>query len=144
VKGLESGTNISVTNENANQISLLAKEFCLDELLSECVTIQAASDAEITRTPSESISQTDDQTFSKIFDVARELKELIAILNRSLDNLRSRISELEANFVITQAYLEKWQSDTRVEFPLEAAKSVDEIISYPTRKHGKIFMTKEL
>jgi hypothetical protein len=136
VKTLETGENISVTDENADPISLLAKEFCLDELLSKCTAIQAASAAELTRISSESVSQTDNQTSSRFFDVAQELRESITTLNQQLDDLRSHISELEGNLAIMRADLEKWKSLTKIEFPLKETKSVDGIISYLTQKHG--------
>jgi hypothetical protein len=36
VKAPETGTKVLVTTEKAGSISLLAKEFCLEDLLSEC------------------------------------------------------------------------------------------------------------
>jgi hypothetical protein len=78
LKTLGTGQNISVTGENADPISLLAREFCLDELLSECITVHAPSAAELAITSSESVTESDNQTFSKLFGLAQKLKESIA------------------------------------------------------------------
>jgi hypothetical protein len=43
VKALETGGKVPVTKQNAGAISLLAKEFWLDELLSECSALQTVS-----------------------------------------------------------------------------------------------------
>jgi hypothetical protein len=42
VKALETGTKVPVTKENAYAISPLAKEFWLEDLLSECSALQTA------------------------------------------------------------------------------------------------------
>jgi hypothetical protein len=43
VKALETGEKVPVTKENAGSISLLAKEFWLEDLLSECSALQMVS-----------------------------------------------------------------------------------------------------
>jgi hypothetical protein len=46
-RSLETGTKASVTKENAGAISLLAKKFWLEDLLSECSALQIASSPEL-------------------------------------------------------------------------------------------------
>jgi hypothetical protein len=84
VKSLETNTKVPVTKENAGSVSLLAKEFWIEELLSECSAVQACvSVPEIITALSERISRLEDQ-----------LNELILYstnYDRELANLQSAI-----------------------------------------------------
>jgi hypothetical protein len=55
VKALETGSKFSVTKENAASISLLAKEFWFEELLSECSALMSSSVPELITALSERI-----------------------------------------------------------------------------------------
>jgi hypothetical protein len=47
VDSLETGAKVAITKENADAISVLAKEFWLGDLLSECSALQIASVPEV-------------------------------------------------------------------------------------------------
>jgi uncharacterized coiled-coil protein SlyX len=149
VDSLKTGTNISVTKENAGAISLLAKEFWLEDLLSECSALQMASLPDIVSALSERISKLEDQISSQPLALLAELKESIANHERQLEGLDCRLSVLEPNL---RAELKQLKSPiatptpvppvspstlpSGVEFPLKKAWPPDGIISYLTRKHG--------
>jgi hypothetical protein len=61
VEALKTGTKVAVTKENAGAISLLAKEFWLEDLLSECSALQIASVPEQIAALSERISKLEHQ-----------------------------------------------------------------------------------
>jgi uncharacterized coiled-coil protein SlyX len=104
VEALNNGTKVAVTKENADAISLLAKEFWLEDLLSECSALQIALTPEqIASTPeliaalSERISTLEHQISSQRLTLIAPLKESIANHERRLESLDSRISVLEPN-----------------------------------------------
>jgi hypothetical protein len=57
VNSLKAGTKVAVTIQNADAISLLAKEFCFEELLSECSAITTVSPSELITALSELSTQ---------------------------------------------------------------------------------------
>jgi hypothetical protein len=65
VKALETGTQIRVTKENAGAISVLAKEFWLEDLLSECSALQIASTSQRIASPGGRMSTLDHQLSSQ-------------------------------------------------------------------------------
>jgi uncharacterized coiled-coil protein SlyX len=155
VKALETGTKVAVTKENAGEISLLAREFWLDDLLSECSALQIASVPELIVTLSARISKLEDQISSQPLAIA-ELKESITNHERQLESLDCRISALGPNPTKGQTVRKELKPDSpapvstptkkswfgrrkslkEVEFPLKKAKSIEGIISYLTRKHA--------
>jgi hypothetical protein len=64
-KALEAGAKVLVTNENAGAISLLANEFWMVDLLSECSALQAVSIPEFVTTISERVSKLEHQLSSQ-------------------------------------------------------------------------------
>jgi hypothetical protein len=150
VKSLETGSKVQVTNETAGALSLLAKEFWLDELLLECFSVQVVSAPEVIAALSDRISKLEDQMSSRFSAIIPELTESVANHERQIQGLRSLISGLGQNLAKTRADLEELKSVALspimpvcpskerkvVEFPLKDAKSIDGIISYLTRKHG--------
>jgi hypothetical protein len=78
VEALKTGTKVAVTKENAGVISLLAKEFWLEDLLSECSSLQIASAPELIASLSERISKLEHQISSQPSTLIAELKESIA------------------------------------------------------------------
>jgi uncharacterized coiled-coil protein SlyX len=97
VNSLETGTKVTVTKENAGAISVLAKEFYLDELLSECSSLQIASVPELIATLSDRITKLELQISSQPLAIVAELKESITNHERQLESLDFRISGLEPN-----------------------------------------------
>jgi uncharacterized coiled-coil protein SlyX len=153
VKALETGGKVRVTRENAGSISLLAKEFWLDDLLSECSALQMNSAPELVAALSERISKLEHQLSSQPLAILAKLKESIANHERQLESLNCRISALEPNLTADLKELKlvspapvfaatpfppvsPSKSLKEVEFPLKQAKSVNGIISYLTRKYG--------
>jgi hypothetical protein len=144
VKSLETGTKITVTKANASELSLLAQEFWLDGLLSECSAVLAVSASEFITT----------------------LFNRISKLENKVETLRSHVSSLQTNLTRVQADCEELRSTMIVHVPtptplsvpiftlgsdppaaspkqfeavvfaLPHAQSLDGIISYLTRKHG--------
>jgi uncharacterized coiled-coil protein SlyX len=94
---LATGTKVAVTRENAGALSLLAKEFWLQELLSQCSALQIASVPELIAALSERISKLEDQISSQPLSIIAELKESIADHERQLESLDCRISGLAPN-----------------------------------------------
>jgi predicted nucleic acid-binding Zn-ribbon protein len=94
LKALETGGKVRVTNDNASAISLLAKEFWLEDLLSECSALQIASTPEPIAALSVRISKLERQISSQSLPIIAELKESIVNHNRQLESLSSGI---EAN-----------------------------------------------
>jgi hypothetical protein len=153
LKALESGGKVTVTKENADAISHLAKEFWLEDLLSECSALQIASTPELIAALSERISKLEGQISCQPLLHFAELKESIANHERQLEDLNYRISALEPN-LRTELEELKSVSPTPIptptpvppvsptkslkgtEFPLTEAKSLDGIISHLTRGHG--------
>jgi hypothetical protein len=164
VKALETGAKVSITKENADAIAVLAKEFWLEDLLSECSVFQTTCAPELITALSERIYNLEHQLSSPPVRILAELKESIANHERQLESLDCRISALETNL---RTDLKELKSDVRrrdrlstfdsesksglpapvrpvspakslreVEFPLRAAKSVEGIIAYLTHKHG--------
>jgi uncharacterized coiled-coil protein SlyX len=146
-RSLETGTKVAVTKENASAISILAKEFWLEDLLSECFALPIAPTSELMAALSERISKLEHQMSSQPLAIA-ELKESITNHERRLESLDSRISGLEPNLRTELEELKRPLSTPTpvlpaspskslkgLEFPLKAAKSLDGVISYLTRKH---------
>jgi hypothetical protein len=156
VDALETGTKVAVTKENVGAISLLAKEFWLEDLLSECSALQAPSIPELITYLSERISKLEHQISSHPLTLIPELKESIANHDRQLESLACRISGLETNSSAEVKELKSAPIATPTplvspskslkgsEFPLKEAKSVNGIISYLTRKHGGNVHDKEI
>jgi uncharacterized coiled-coil protein SlyX len=147
VEALETGAKVPVTKENAGPISVLAKEFWLEDLLSECSTLQVALTPELIATLSERITKLECQMSSRSLPIIAELKESIANHERQLENLECRIAALEPNLktdvdalksssVAPVRPISPSKSLKEIEFPIQAARSLVGIVSYLTRKHG--------
>jgi uncharacterized coiled-coil protein SlyX len=139
VGSLETGTKVEVTKENVKAISLLAKEFWLEDLLTECSDLQIGSSPEIIAALSDRISKLEHQISSQPLTLIAELRKSIAKHDRQLESLDCRISWLELNLRTGCEGL-KWASIAtpiplrpgslsksleEVEFPLNEAKSLD-------------------
>jgi Ras-related protein Rab-7A len=115
--------------ENVSPISVLARKFCLEELLSTYRRIQASMSPDLITTLCERISRLEQQVSTQDSTI-KELRETIARLERRMENL---LSDLEIRSPIsppTSIALKE------VECPFKKAQSVDGIICYLTRKHG--------
>jgi hypothetical protein len=77
VKALETGGKVPVTKENAESISLLAKEFWLEDLISKCFALQIPSIPEVITGLSERISKLEHEISSHPCTLVTELKESI-------------------------------------------------------------------
>jgi uncharacterized coiled-coil protein SlyX len=148
VESLKTGTRVAITKENASAISLLAKEFWVEDLLAECSALQMASTPELLAALSDRISKLERQMSSQPLTIA-ELKESIANHDRQIESLGCRISELEHNHKTELKELKSLiaaptpvlpvspsKPVKAVGFPLHELKSVRGIICYLTRKHG--------
>jgi hypothetical protein len=159
VKALVTGGKVPVTKENAGSISLLAKEFWLEDLLSQSSALQMDSTPELMASLSARISKLERQISSQLLALIAELKESIGCHERQLQSFRSRISGLEPNLrtelkelklgspapiskptpappvSASKSLKEAW-------FPLTEAKSPDGIISLANT--GQMFTIKEL
>jgi hypothetical protein len=82
VEALETGTKIAVTKENAGAISLLAREFLLEDLLSDCSALQIASTPELIAALSERISRLERQISSQ--PLAIRVLQFICLLIRNV------------------------------------------------------------
>jgi uncharacterized coiled-coil protein SlyX len=111
VKALGTGSKVPVTKENVASISLLAKEFWVEELFSECSALMSSSAPELITAISERIGKLETQISSyrstittlsdrvtKLEDqissqpsVFVELKESLASHERQLKRLRSSV-----------------------------------------------------
>jgi uncharacterized coiled-coil protein SlyX len=152
VKALETCTKVPLTKENAGAISLLAKEFWLGDLLSECSALEIASTPERIAALSERISKLEDQMSSQLLAIAelkgsivddeRHLKRLDCRIPGLEPNLKTELKELKPGSPAPQATptpvppISPSKSLKEVEFPLNEAESFDGIIFYLTRKHG--------
>jgi hypothetical protein len=146
VEALGTGAKIRITKENAGAISLLAKEFWLEDLFSECSALQINSTPELIAALSERISKLEHRLSSQPLSIA-EFKESIANHERRLQSLDCRISELGRNHSTDLKGLKSGSSTPvrpvcasksrkKIVFPLNDDESLDGIISYLTRKHG--------
>jgi hypothetical protein len=70
----ETGTKVAVTKENAGAILLLAKEFWLEDLLSECSALQIASVPELITALSERITKLEHQMSYPQLSIIGELE----------------------------------------------------------------------
>jgi hypothetical protein len=91
VNALKTGTNVPVTKENSGPISLLAKEFWLEDLLAECSALQVDSAVELIAALSERSTQVEHQLSSQVPAIVPELKESITNHERQLESLLSVI-----------------------------------------------------
>jgi hypothetical protein len=79
VETLMTGTKVAVTKDNAGAISLLAKEFWLEDLLSECSALQIASTPELIAALSERISKLEHQISFHPLTLLAELNPLSGV-----------------------------------------------------------------
>jgi uncharacterized coiled-coil protein SlyX len=110
VKALETGGKVPVTIENAGAVSLLAKEFWRDHLITERLALQVASTPELIAALAERISTLEHQISSQPLALIAELKESIAHHERRLECLDDRFSGLERNLTKAPTYLTKLKS----------------------------------
>jgi hypothetical protein len=127
VDALERGTKVEVKKENVNAFSLLAKEFWLEDLLTECSALQVASSPEPIRALSERISK-----------LERQLESLDCRISALEPNLGTGLEDLKLSIAISIPVppVSLLKSLKKVRFPFKEAKSLDGVISYLTRKHG--------
>jgi uncharacterized coiled-coil protein SlyX len=157
-RSLETGTKVSVTKENAGPISVLAKEFCLGDLFSECSAPETAAVPELIAALSERISKLENQISSQPVSLA-ELRESIANHERQLESLDCRISVLEPNLKAELKELKRpIATPTPVSVPPVSPSSHSKQSSFRLRRPsqlresfpillgntGEMFTTKEL
>jgi hypothetical protein len=96
LKALETDGKVEVTKENAGSISVLMKEFWLEDLLAECFALQMALTPELIAALYERIYKIEGKISSYSLVIIAELKEPIANHERLMEisGLR-RISALE-------------------------------------------------
>jgi hypothetical protein len=98
VDAREMGTKVAVTKENASAISLLAKEFWLEDLLSKCSALRIASAPEVVAPLSGRISKLEDQLSSQLLTLSesitnqdRQLESLSSVIHSNSATLRTEI-----------------------------------------------------
>jgi hypothetical protein len=147
---LTSQKNPVVTRDNALPLSLLAKEFFLPELASECSAFLYVSADQFSRL-SDRVSELERQ-ISSLANPSRTPDEAIESHEQQLENLRLDFERLKKLFddELTQlkTTLEEFQTRspeppsssgpprTEVDFPMPSDRSVDGIIAYLTQQHG--------
>jgi hypothetical protein len=148
-RSLEACEKVPVTKDNAGALSLLAKGFWFEDLLSECSALQMASTPELIAALSQRISKLEHHISSHALDILAELKESMENHDRQLESLDCRISALEPNLTTDLSTLKSSspapvspsKSPTEVKCPFKKGlfsmgDPLDGIISYLTRKHG--------
>jgi chromosome segregation ATPase len=100
VKTLEENTKFCVTKENVLSISVLAKEFCLEELSTECSTLLSTLDPlgtlESISVLSQRISELESRLSSSPSGIVPEVNEVLTNHERQLEDLLHRISSTES------------------------------------------------
>jgi hypothetical protein len=98
VTALATGAKVSVTNENMASISLLAKEFWFEELVSEYSDREPVSVPEVVKALSERISKLEHDMSSSDLGIALELKESITSHDQQLERLFSMMKMTDATY----------------------------------------------
>jgi hypothetical protein len=149
VKALEAETKISVTEENVASLSLLAKEFCLEDLGTECADLISTLRPDSIVVLADRISRLEQQVASQEPRFIRELKDSILLHERQLEFIISRISDIDASLSVLRASLRPANASPPVSLPqppdpaprivisLSNDKQLDGIISYLSRKYDK-------
>jgi hypothetical protein len=139
-RSLETGAEIPLTQANAPFLSLLAKEFWIDELFSECSIYLASCSAQLVTQLSELISQLESQLNSRSWEIT-QLKRSMIFHQTQLDNLNCRVSALETNVARMESDLMELTSAPQVPRPrklkkIEVRGGSIGIIGHLTRKHS--------
>jgi hypothetical protein len=117
VKALETGTKLTVTNENAASLSLLAKEFWL----SDCLDLEAVSAREFETALSGRISTLESQLFSGPLAIIPELKASVSTLSERISTIEHQLS---FQTMITIPELQKSMAQLEFPAPGKKAKSI--------------------
>jgi hypothetical protein len=154
VDSLKAQTKIPVTKENVAPLSLLAKEFFLSELISECAAFSLS--LEQSSSLAERVSNLERQV-SSFGNPSRRLEAQVEAQERDLEHLRLEVAALRSESGDFEERLESRERDLerlRVEiadtvsglreelkrcvrnFPMKAPESNDGIISYLAKKCG--------
>jgi regulator of replication initiation timing len=151
VDSLKNQTKILVTKENVESLSLLAKEFCFEELRSECLNLDSVPNL------SERVSKLERQISSLSI---RQFLEQIESQERGLESLRLEVEQLKKLLALPKAQaantpepaLSVKQStpnspkstpslsprpEKKLDFPLKEPNSREGIISYLTKVHER-------
>jgi hypothetical protein len=142
VDSLKTPKKIPVTKENAVFLSLLAKEFFLPGLASECSAFSVSVDQFWTL--SERVSELE-RHISDFEELIESHEEGLEGLRFELERLKSALEPLQPRAIPSPSEKpsrspssalkpQKWK--TKTEIPMKEDKSLDGIISYLTNKHG--------
>jgi hypothetical protein len=130
VNALQTNKKAQVTSVNAAALALLAREFWLEELLSDCTSPSPLSASELITLLCERISKVEQQ----LVQVTSRLSACEQRLDDISEPITPRPTPLSPRAVSP--------SFSEVHCPLPEAKSLDGILSYLTRKHGGNFHKK--
>jgi hypothetical protein len=130
VRALETGTKVSVTNDNVDSILRLAEEFWLGELISECSILRARFVSDSIVRLSDRVAEMEHQT-----TIIPEMREMLANYGRQLELIVSSLIKIPAEVLPTEKTevlpTEKTEVlPTEKTFELRAPASLDGIIAH--------------
>jgi hypothetical protein len=160
---LATGTKVPITKENIPSISLLAREFSLEDLLSDASILSdrvSTLESQLASLPLDLILDVSDtiSNHERQLERVSRIAAMIPSLRTEFDDLRDSVLQLQITVAHTQSHpelssftrddcIDAFQSFLHTDEPIEAAifkvdcafrepRSVDGIISYLTQKHG--------
>jgi hypothetical protein len=131
VASLKTQSKIAVTKGNAVSLWSLATEFFLSDVAAECATFSVSVD-QFARL-SDRVSKLERQVASFSNPPGDALRLAFEALKTSLE---SELSQLRTQRSQPPASPKPPKPQTKLEFPMAAAESLDGIISYLTKNHG--------
>jgi hypothetical protein len=140
VKSLETNTKVPITNDNVASISLLAREFCCEELLSECSSFSRDHQLESISALSSRFSEVDRRISDALevivsallktclpgvpMESPRERMEIPYITGRPLDGIIAHLTRKYAGNVHDKRVVDITSSSVEDDNPEFAAKNV--------------------
>jgi hypothetical protein len=124
VGSLQNQTKILVTKENVKSLLLLAKEFCFEELQSECLKVLPA--------PISSLSE----RLSKFGEQIESQETRLETLCDEIEKLKESQTRIASPETGLKTVCQEVDKQKKLDFPLKEAESQERIISYLTKKHG--------
>jgi hypothetical protein len=134
VTAVTTGAKIPLTRANADSLSLLAREFSLEHLLSEGRAFQPLGTPEFISDLSDRLCRLENQVFSECKTILPELQAAIENHDRQLEHLRSTFSALQSSPSVSSLSSAR-PANAEIQCPVQDGKSWDGIISYLTRTH---------
>jgi hypothetical protein len=139
VDSLKTQNKISVTTGNAVSLSLLANEFVLSDLVTECATFSVPVDQFLSLSRRVSTLERQISSFSSS---PRQIEERIAWQEEGLEHLRLALEQLHASPEESGRSVPK-PLLSRVGIPMKQAKSLEGIIAI-SRRNTEMFRKTEL